>query len=82
MPEGSTPTSRAPDHVCLPLQRKTVYIDADDLTVIKEAAAREGTSAAEIIRQAVHRAAMSRRQWDEPFFSQTNTSVSDQVADS
>lgn len=63
------------------LKRTTVYIDADDLAVIKEAAAREEVSEAEIIRNAVHRAAMSRRQWDEPFFSQTYTPKSGKASD-
>lgn len=63
------------------LKRTTVYIDSDDLTVIKEAAAREGVSEAEIIRQAVHRAALARQTWDEPFFSRTYEPVSGEVKD-
>ncbi|MET8473186.1 CopG family transcriptional regulator [Streptomyces sp. NPDC006422] len=53
------------------LKRTTVYVDAEDLRVIKESAAREGVSEAEIIRQAVHRAALARKTWDEPFFART-----------
>jgi hypothetical protein len=63
------------------LQRTTVYVDSDDLFVIKEAAAREGVSEAEIIRQAVHRAAPARQVWDEPFFSRTYEPVSGEVKD-
>ncbi|MFJ9951586.1 CopG family transcriptional regulator [Kitasatospora sp. NPDC091207] len=51
------------------LKRTTVYVEAEDLAVIKEAAAREGIAEAEIIREGIHLAAMSRRTWDEPFFS-------------
>ncbi len=68
-------------HMHMALKRTTVYIDADDLAVIKAAAAREEVSEAEIIRNAVHRAAMSRRQWDEPFFSRTYTTASGEASD-
>ncbi|MFD5697377.1 ribbon-helix-helix domain-containing protein [Streptomyces lasiicapitis] len=51
------------------LKRTNVYADADDLAIIKEAAEREGISEAEIIREAIHLAAMARRTWDEPFVS-------------
>ncbi|MBP0448127.1 ribbon-helix-helix protein, CopG family [Kitasatospora sp. RG8] len=51
------------------LKRTTVYVEAEDLAVIKEAAAREGIAEAEIIREAIHLAALSRRTWTEPFFS-------------
>ncbi|MEU6234801.1 CopG family transcriptional regulator [Kitasatospora sp. NPDC047058] len=51
------------------LKRTTVYVEAEDLAVIKEAAAREGIAEAEIIREAIHLAAVSRRTWEEPFFS-------------
>jgi hypothetical protein len=63
------------------LKRTTVYVDSDDLAVIKDAAAREGVSEAEIIRQAVHRAALARKSWDEPFFSRTYAPVSGEVKD-
>lgn len=63
------------------LERTTVYVDADDLAVIKESAAREGVSEAEIIRQAVHRAALARQTWDEPFFSRTYEPVSGELTD-
>ncbi|HEY3483677.1 MAG TPA: CopG family transcriptional regulator [Streptomyces sp.] len=48
------------------LKRTTVYADSDDLAVIKEAAAREGIAEAEIIREAIHLAALSKRVWNEP----------------
>ncbi|MER7759588.1 CopG family transcriptional regulator [Streptomyces sp. NPDC097619] len=63
------------------LKRTTVYVDAEDLQVIKEAAAREGVSEAEIIRQAVHRAALARRAWNEPFFSRTYPPLSGNPTD-
>ncbi len=48
-----------------------VYADEEDLAIIEEAAKRYGVSEAEIIHSAIHRAAMSSRVWDEPFFSKT-----------
>ncbi|WP_042413875.1 CopG family transcriptional regulator [Streptacidiphilus anmyonensis] len=48
------------------LKRTTVYAEAEDLAVIKEAAAREGVPEAEIIREAIHLAALSKRVWAEP----------------
>ena len=48
------------------LKRTNVYADAEDLKHIKEAAARRGIPEAEIIREAIHLAAMSSRAWDEP----------------
>lgn len=53
------------------LKRTTVYAESEDLAVIKEAAARRGIAEAEIIRDAIHLAAMANRTWDEPFFSST-----------
>jgi hypothetical protein len=53
------------------MKHTTVHVDPEDLAIIKEAAARRGISAAEIIRQAIHRAAMANRVWDEPLFSRT-----------
>ncbi|MFI9326796.1 CopG family transcriptional regulator [Kitasatospora sp. NPDC052868] len=63
------------------LKRTTVYVEAEDLAVIKEAAAREGIAEAEIIREAIHLAAMSRRTWDEPFFSAVYQPVGEATAD-
>jgi hypothetical protein len=48
------------------LKRTTVYADAEDLAIIKEAAAREGIAEAEIIREAIHLAALSKRRWNTP----------------
>ncbi|MFD3656692.1 ribbon-helix-helix protein, CopG family [Streptomyces sp. NPDC058620] len=48
------------------LKRTTVYADAADLAIIKEAAGREGISEAEIIREAIHLAALSKRTWRAP----------------
>lgn len=53
-------------------KRTMVYADEEDLAIIKEAAKRYGVSEAEIIRNAIHRAAMSSRIWEEPFFSRTS----------
>ncbi|MGY2113291.1 hypothetical protein ACW9HR_05155 [Nocardia gipuzkoensis] len=43
-----------------------VYADAEDLAVIKEAAARSNVSEAEIIRNAIHLAAVRVRRRSEP----------------
>lgn len=48
------------------LKRTNVYADSEDLAIIKEAAARKGISEAEIIREAIHLAALAQRNWDEP----------------
>jgi hypothetical protein len=48
------------------LKRIMVYADTDDLATIKEAARREGVSEAEIIREAIHLAALAKRRWIEP----------------
>ncbi|WP_305779375.1 CopG family transcriptional regulator [Nocardia nova] len=48
------------------LKRTMVYADADDLAVIKEAAARSNVSEAEIIRNAIHLAAKRVRRRSEP----------------
>ncbi|MBF6167429.1 hypothetical protein IU486_22110 [Streptomyces gardneri] len=50
----------------MPLKRTMVYADAEDLAVIKEAAARSDVSEAEIIRNAIHLAAMRVRRRSEP----------------
>ncbi|MEV6391598.1 CopG family transcriptional regulator [Nocardia xishanensis] len=50
----------------MPLKRTMVYADADDLATIKEAAARTHVSEAEIIRDAIHLAAMRVRRRSEP----------------
>lgn len=52
-------------------KRTTVFADEDDLAVIKAAAARRGVAEAELLRDAIHLAAMKSRIWDEPFFTRT-----------
>jgi hypothetical protein len=52
-------------------RRTTVFADELDLAILKAAAARQGISEAELVREAIHLAAMAHRTWDEPFFSQT-----------
>ncbi|MGH3199562.1 MAG: CopG family transcriptional regulator [Streptosporangiaceae bacterium] len=47
------------------LKRTNVYADTEDLVLIKEAAARLGVPEAEIIREAIHLAAMSSRVWED-----------------
>lgn len=49
-------------------KRTTVFADEQDLAVLKEAAARRGISEAEMIREALHHAALRNRVWSEPFF--------------
>ncbi|MFI9510316.1 CopG family transcriptional regulator [Nocardia sp. NPDC052566] len=48
------------------LKRTMVYADANDLAVIKEAAARSNVSEAEIIRNAIHLAALRVQRRSEP----------------
>lgn len=50
----------------MPLERTIVYADTDDLAVIKDAASRSDASEAEIIREAIHLAAMRLRRRSEP----------------
>ncbi|GAB2688794.1 ribbon-helix-helix domain-containing protein [Nocardia thraciensis] len=50
----------------MPLKRTMVYADAEDLAAIKEAAAHSNVSEAEIIRNAIHLAAMRVRRRSEP----------------
>ncbi|WP_104819450.1 CopG family transcriptional regulator [Kitasatospora sp. MMS16-BH015] len=63
------------------LKRTTVYAESEDLAVIKEAAARRGIAEAEIIREAIHLAAMANRVWDEPFFSATYPAIGQAAED-
>jgi hypothetical protein len=53
------------------MKRTTVFADEDDLAILKAAAARRGVAEAELLRDAIHLAAMANRTWDEPFFSHT-----------
>lgn len=50
----------------MPLTRVVVYVDADDLTTIEDAAARAQINRTEIIRDAIHLAAMRMRRRTEP----------------
>jgi hypothetical protein len=60
-------------HGVMAFKRTNVYADDADLALIKEAAARLGVSEAEIIREGIHRIALARRVWDEPFVSDEET---------
>ena len=51
------------------MRRTTVFADEDDLAAIKAEATRRGVPEAELLRDAIHLAAMAARTWDEPFFS-------------
>lgn len=64
-------------HMYMSLKRTTVYAESEDLAVIKEAAARRGIAEAEIIREAIHLAALANRTWEEPFFSGTYPRIDD-----
>ncbi|MER7551307.1 ribbon-helix-helix domain-containing protein [Streptomyces anulatus] len=55
------------------LKRTNVYADDEDLDLIKEAAKRLGVSEAELIREGIHRIALARRVWDEPFVTDEET---------
>nr|WTB31905.1 ribbon-helix-helix domain-containing protein [Streptomyces sp. NBC_00830] len=55
------------------LKRTNVYADEEDLALIKEVAARTGVSEAELIREGIHRIALARRIWDEPFVTDEET---------
>lgn len=48
------------------MKRTMVYADAEDMATIKAAAAREGISEAEIIREALHLAALRYRRREKP----------------
>ena len=49
-------------------KRTTVFADEEDLAILKAAARRLGVPEAELLRDAIHLAAMSNRVWDEPVF--------------
>ena len=55
------------------MRRTTVFAEEEDLAVIKAAATRRGVAEAELIRDAIHLAALANRVWDEPLFSQAHT---------
>lgn len=48
------------------MKRTMVYADAEDMATIKAAATREGISEAEIIREALHLAALRYRRREKP----------------
>lgn len=54
------------------MRRTTVFADEADLDAIKAAAARRGVPESQLIREAIHRAALAERRWDEPFFRTTH----------
>jgi len=60
------------------MRRTTVFADETDLAILKAAAARRGVAEAELIRDAIHLAAMANRTWDEPFFSRTHRPAASQ----
>ena len=53
------------------LRRTTVFADVDDLAVLKAAAERRGVAEAELIRDAIHLAALANRVWPDPVFSRS-----------
>ncbi|MBB4929997.1 hypothetical protein F4561_000817 [Lipingzhangella halophila] len=63
------------------LTRIEVEADPEDLALITEAAGRRGVSAAAIVREGIHLAAMANRVWDAslewPTFEGSGQSVSD-----
>jgi hypothetical protein len=68
------------------LKRTNVYADTDDLSLIKEIAARRGVPEAQIIREGIHLAAMSNRVWDgsldwPTFDGSGETATSDEVTE-
>lgn len=48
-----------------------MFADEDDMAIIKAAAVRRGVPEAEVLREAIHLAAMANQTWDEPFFTHT-----------
>lgn len=51
------------------MKRTTVFAEQDDLASLRDAARRLGVAEAVLLREAIHRAAMAVRRWDEPFFT-------------
>lgn len=52
-------------------RRTTVFADEDDLTILRAAARSRGIPEAELIREAIHLAALANKVWTESFFSRT-----------
>ncbi|WP_344101399.1 CopG family transcriptional regulator [Nocardiopsis rhodophaea] len=50
----------------MPMKRTNIYVDPEDLALVREAARRRGVPAAEVIREGIRLAAMSNRDWDQP----------------
>lgn len=65
------------------LKRTNVYADPANLALIKEAAAKQDISEAEIIRRGIHLAAMSTRVWADdmqfPTFDEVDGPFADEV---
>lgn len=59
------------------MKRTTVFADESDLAILKDAARRRGIAEAELIRDAIHLAAMANRTWTQPFFTRTYVSQSE-----
>jgi hypothetical protein len=55
------------------MKRTNVYADAEDLALIKEAAARRGVSEAELLSEGVKLAALGARSFDEPLIGGEET---------
>ncbi len=55
--------------ILMAMKRTTVFADEDDLASLRLAARRLGVAEAVLLREAIHRAALSARRWDEPFFT-------------
>jgi len=55
------------------MRRTNVYADAEDLALVKQAAARRGVPEAEILREGIHLAALGARVWEEPFVGEDET---------
>lgn|GEM_PF-1802061 len=63
------------------LTRTTVMAAEEDLAVIRAAAARRGVAMTELIRDAIHLAALAERRWYEPFYSGPFTRLPPVAAD-
>ena len=59
------------------MKRTTVFADESDLAILKDAARRQGIAEAELIRDAIHLAAMANRTWARPFFTRTYVAQSE-----
>lgn len=64
------------------MKRTTVFAEEDDLAVLRAAAESQGVTEAELVRRAIHLAALAERRWEEPFFRSTYEPLVDGDADS